>query len=106
MRSRTSRQTDLVSTGSLLLFIEQGTDGYDRGRAVCLGVLKGDSEVLAHCEWSDAPPMRGEEAGQSYFRPRMNWAVETSVKLGQRTGTLVEIKQGLKESQKHLAECG
>jgi len=47
MRSQTSRQTDLVSTGSLLLFIERGTDGYDRGRAVCLGVLKGDSEVLS-----------------------------------------------------------
>ena len=34
----------------------------------------------------------------------MNWAVETPVKLGQRTGTLVEIKQGLKEGDKVIGK--
>jgi putative ABC transport system ATP-binding protein len=34
----------------------------------------------------------------------MNWAVETPVKLGRRTGTLVEIKQGLKEGDKVIGK--
>jgi hypothetical protein len=77
----------------LLLFIERATDGYDRGRAVCLGVLKGDSEVLRTTMSGLTLTERGR---QVVFQVKDDRAGREPVDLGQRIGHL-EIKQGLKE---------